>query len=135
MSDHNNPEMLFANNMEDRNSCFRLSQPNRFAIFELRKQEELELYLQYGYFEVGIPERKNFKLCTIKKQQPIEIKINGKTDFSATSRRERTFKEQHFIIEYVGDFNSCKLLKSPITPHVKQPPKPIKVVDLLKPLW
>ena len=121
---------------EDYTRCFTLGNFIELDIFQLkRNQEELELFLQHGYFEVGIPARENFKLCTIKKNSPVEIKINGKTESSLTARRARQFKEQHYIIDYIGDFCSCKLLREPYDPVIKQVPTNRKVVDLIKPLW
>jgi hypothetical protein len=117
------------------NHCFSTARTNPLDIFEIRMKEELELHLKYGYFEVGIPERENFKLCTIKQNSPVEIKINGKTDASLSSRRARVFKEQYYVIEYLGDFSHCKLLKEPFETHIKHVPENRKVVDLIKPLW
>lgn len=126
---------LSSDNTPVLNRCFHLVRPNTLDIFELRKNENIELHLRYGYFEVGTPERKNFKLCEINRHQPVEIKINGKTDFSLSSRRARVFKEQHYIIEYIGDFDKCKLLKEPYDAVLKHVPTNRKVVDLIKPLW
>lgn len=119
----------------DYNHCFDLTHPRKFDIFELRYSGEIEIYLKYGYFEVGIPERENFKLCNLEKNKPVEIKINGKTDFSLTSGRARIFKEQEYIFEYLGDFNKCKILKEPYNSYLKHLPKDRKVIDLLKQLW
>lgn len=119
----------------DFHHCFHLHHPNRLDIFEIRQNEDLELFLRYGYYAVGVPERPNFKLCELKKGSAVEIKINGKTDFSLTSRRGRQFKEQHYIFHYVGDFTHCRILKEPYAPFVKEMPADRKVVDLLKPLW
>lgn len=121
---------------QESNHCFTLGNFIKLDIFKLKRDhEELELFLQHGYFEVGIPSRDNFKLCTIKKNSPVEIKINGKTESSLTARRARQFKEQHYIIDYIGDFRSCKLLREPYDPVIKQVPANRKVVDLIKPLW
>jgi hypothetical protein len=117
------------------NHCLDLTHPKKLDIFELRNNEEFEIYLNYGHFEVGIPERDNFKLCELEKNKPVEIKINGKTDFSLTSRRARVFKEQEYIFEYLGDFNKCKILKEPYNGCLKHLPKDRKVINLLKQLW
>ncbi|MCX6132020.1 MAG: hypothetical protein NTX25_23555, partial [Proteobacteria bacterium] len=84
---------------------------------------------------VGDPKREDFKLGEVKKGKPIEIKINGKTDFSLTSRRARVFKEQTYIFNYIGDFSECKILKEPFDFTLKRLPSDRKVVDLIKPLW
>jgi hypothetical protein len=121
---------------QNHNRCFSLGNFINLDIFKLKRDhKELELFLQHGYFEVGIPARDNFKLCTLKKNSPVEIKINGKTESSLSARRARQFKEQHYIIDYLGDFRSCKLLREPYDPVIKQVPANRKVVDLIKPLW
>ena len=117
------------------NHCFHLSRKILFGIFEIKKKDEIELYLRYGYFEVGIPKRENFKIGNIEKGKPIEIKINGKTDFSLSSRRARMYKEQSYIFDYIGDFEKCKILKEPYKLMEKQVPNERKVVDLIKRLW
>lgn len=117
------------------NHCFSLLRPNKLDIFELRFGSELELYLQYGYFDVGIPKRNNFKLCEVKLDQAVEIKINGKTDHSLSRGRDRLFKEQHYVFHYLGDFSSAALLREPFEPTSKHVPEERKVVDLIKQLW
>ncbi len=117
------------------NHCLNLVRPNNLDIFELRLEGELELYLQYGYFDVGIPKRNNFKLCQVKLGEPVEIKINGKIDTSLTAGKERTFKEQHYVFHYLGDFPNATLLREPFEPVQKHVPEQRKVVDLIKQLW
>lgn len=118
-----------------KNQCFNLAHPNKFEIFEIKYNDELEVFLKYRYFGVGAPERENFKLCTLKMNCPVEIKINGKTDYSLTWRRARVFTEQQYIFHYLGDFDSCKLIKDPFEPVIKHVPDERKVVDLIKHLW
>lgn len=117
----------------EKNHCFKLSSMSKLDIFQLKLKEEIELHLRYGYFEVGLPSRKDFKLCEVKVGHPVEIKINGKTESSLSSRRARVFKDQVYIFEYLGDFKQCTLLEQPIiTKHI---PEQLKVVDLNKRLW
>jgi hypothetical protein len=117
------------------NHCFHLARKNRLYIFEIRNKNSIELHLHYGYFEIGTPERENFKICDLKKDEPVEVKINGKTDFSMSSRRERVFKEQEYIFVFVGEFDSCKILKEPYDCILKHVPLDRKIVNLMKPLW
>jgi hypothetical protein len=146
IEDNNQPETFSSNDLRftyvvasntqpQHNSCLMLRNGLKHEIFEVRKGNEMELFLNWDYFTVGTPERKSFKLCEIEMNKPVEIKINGKTDFSMSSRRARIFKEQHFIIHYIGDFNSCKLLKEPYASVLKKVPDQRKEVDLIKPLW
>ena len=126
-------KIIASNNEPDSNRCFKQKSFAKIDIFEIKN--DLELFLKYNLYEIGIPERENFKLCIIKRDNPVEIKINGKTDFSLTSGRERTFKEQHYIFEYLGDFGSCKILKEPYESIIKHVPEERKIIDLIKPLW
>jgi hypothetical protein len=120
----------------DYNHCFNLTNPGKLDIFEIKSfKGELELYLHYGYFEIGIPKRDNFKLCMIRRNEPVEVKINGKTDHSMSSGRERIFKDQQYIFNYIGDFNKCKILKQPYNSIIKHVPIERKVIDLIKQLW
>lgn len=117
------------------NRCFNLQNVISLDIFKLTLKTEMELHLQYGFFEVGTPERENFKCCSIKMNAPVEIKINGKTDASLSGRRDRVFKEQYYIYDYISDFEKCKLLREPCQSVIKKVPAERKEVDLLKPLW
>jgi hypothetical protein len=127
---------VIASNFEpDLNHCFNLHHPGKLHIFEIKADPILQLFLNYDHYTIGIPERENFKLCALERNEPVEIMINGKTDFSLTSGRERIFKEQFYIFEYLGDFDKCKILKQPFEPVVKSIPPDRKVVNLLKALW
>lgn len=117
------------------NQCYDWKHAINTSIFSLKNKEEMELHLQYGYFEVGTPARENFKCCSIKLNAPVEIKINGKIDSSLTSRKARAFKEQYFVYDYLGIFTKCLLLKEPYQAMVKQVPTQRKEVNLLKTLW
>ena len=117
------------------NQCFQRSRHLKLDIFKLEIKDAIDMHLDYGYFEVGTPERANFKLCTLQPQEPVEIKINGKTDASLSSRRERTFKEQHYIYENLGLFQQYFLLKETAEPVIKKVPSCSNSINLLKPLW
>jgi hypothetical protein len=132
-TDLQHKRIIASNHKPDSNRCFKQKNFAKIDIFEIK--DDLELFLKYDQYEVGIPERENFKLCILKRNNPVEIKINGKTDFSMTSGRERTFKEQHYIFEYLGDFGSCKILKEPYECVIKRIPEERKIIDLIKPLW
>jgi hypothetical protein len=105
----------------------------RFEIFELKKN--LDIFLRYNEYEIGIPSREDFKLSTLKNGLPLEIKINGKTDFSMSAGKERKYKEQAYIFIYHGEFNKAKILKEPFLPVKKSISAERKVIDLIKPLW
>lgn len=114
---------------------FDLPQSTPFGIFEIKPKDKLELHLVYDHFKIGIPARDPFKLCDLKENHPVEIKINGKIDFSLTSRRDRMYKEQVYIFNFLGDFNSCFISPIPMEGIIKNIPEKRKVIDLMKPLW
>lgn len=108
----------------------------KFGIFQLRNfSQNIELHLEYGHFSVGVPKRDNFKLCNLDVDVPIEVKINGKSDHSLSSGRERMFREQHFIFHLRGNIKEVELCREPFGPFPKHIPKPNKTVDLMKNLW
>lgn len=112
---------------------FPYSKRYSIDIFDLHNN--LDIFLKYDKYEVGIPSRANFKLCELTEQIPVEIKINGKIDFTASRGRERMFKEQQYIFQYLGEFDFYKILKQPFTPILKTIPSDRKLIDLIKPLW
>lgn len=134
-TDLQHTNVIASNKKPERNRCFNTSHSWKLDIFDIKPNIEFEVFLHYDYFEVGIPERDNFKICSLKMNQPVEIKINGKTDASMTSGRERIFKEQSYILEYAGDFTYCKLLKEPFDSVTKHIPSERKIINLMKPLW
>ncbi len=128
------PPFNYMERMES-NDCFELTAPRKLGNFNIQQAEELELHLHYNRFFIGIPKRNNIKLCNLRPNQPVEITINGKTDFSLTGRRDREFTEQLYIFEYLGDFKTCTVLKEKANPVLKQIPAERKLVDMIKPLW
>lgn len=87
----------------------QLSTAKSLEIFKIRKSAdgfyELEIDYSTNSMRIGIPERENHKFCNLKKHKPIRYKINGKSDFTMTGRKERTFYEFDFIIEWIGTAN------------------------------
>lgn len=84
----------------------QLSFVQSFEIFKIQKTErgffELEIDYTANSMRIGIPERENHKFCDLKKSKPIRYKINGKSDFTMTGRKERTYYEFDYIIEWIG---------------------------------
>jgi len=108
----------------------------KFEIFQLKKENnQIELHLLYDLFEIGEPKRENFKLCNLKLNTPIEIKINGKLDHSYSKGRERTYKEHCYIFHLLGECNEFELVRTPFKCLKKQIPTPIKTIDLMKELY
>lgn len=108
----------------------------KFEIFQLKKLDNhIELHLLYDLYEIGEPKRENFKLCNLEMNIPIEIKINGKLDHSLSSGRKRSYKEHCYIFHLIGETDEFELAREPFTGSMKQIPKPLKTVDLMKELY
>ena len=108
----------------------------KFEIFQLKRiGDEVELHLRYDLYKIGEPKRDNFKLCTLKINTPIEIKINGKLDHSLSNRRERSYKEHCYIFHLIGKTDEFEFINEPFDGSIKKIPKPLKVLDLMKKLY
>lgn len=107
-----------------------------FKIFQMKEGAvDIELHLVYDLFQIGQPQRENFKLCHLELNTPIEVKINGKLDHSLTSGRERTYKEHCYIFHLLGETQSFEMAREPFEGSIKSIPKPTKTVDLMKELY
>lgn len=89
------------------------SKPWTFEIFELRKtdNDSIEVWLKYSN-TIGIPKRENHKIAELKVGKPIRFKINGKDDFTMTGRKQRTFSEFDYILEYIGTADKIEYKES-----------------------
>jgi hypothetical protein len=74
-----------------------------FEIFEFKKtlEQSIEVWLKYTD-SIGIPKRENHKIAELRIGKPIRFKINGKDDFTMTGRKQRTFSEFDYFLEYLG---------------------------------
>jgi hypothetical protein len=111
-----------------------------FELFSIRKKEndQFEIFLNYGAnrFFIGEPERDDHKLFQLKKNEPINISINGKSDFSMTGRRDRNYSEYEYIIEYLGEIETVDFLEQNKIKTIKRiPTERIKHIDLRKVLF
>ncbi len=102
-----------------------------FEIFQFKLGEEIEVYLNWDYWKVGGPERAAHKIAELKRHKPVEIKIDGKRDFSATGRRARTFIENNYILEYKGVMEGLELVEE-TRGFIKGIPEEIKEINLMK---
>lgn len=80
-----------------------ISKSCNFEIFEFRKTDNdtFEVWLKYSD-TIGSPKRENHKIAELKIGKPVRYKINGKDDFTLTGRKQRTFYEFDFLLEYIG---------------------------------
>ncbi len=114
--------------------------PRSFDIFRIKKQglESYEIMLDYASSStaIGIPGRQNHKLFDLKKSVPLRYRINGKSDFTLSGRKERTFHEFDFIIEWRGKAEKIEFLELNTIRHKKIIPLDhYKLVDERKALY
>jgi len=118
------------------NRCLNLQHRRALDIFNIEKAEQgFPLSLRYDYLEIGMPKRSDFLITVLKKNKPVEFMINGKTDFSSSWTRERTFIEQHYVLCLLGVFEKCWLMTEPYDPSIKEVPPNRKVINMMKRLW
>ena len=121
--------------VKDQAICYyRLSHSLTFEIFRIEKKlpDCFNLYLNYSEnpLAIGVPERDDHKIAEIKLNKPVRYKLNGKSDFTMTGRKQRTFAEYDYLIEYVGqadkivfkDFKKMETIRN-------KPKKEYKLVD------
>ncbi|MGB0177659.1 MAG: hypothetical protein ACPF9D_10865, partial [Owenweeksia sp.] len=106
--------------------CFqRPVVPRTFDIFKIGRNQSggFDLHLEYSAhkFHIGIPERSDHKIAELKPGQVVRYRINGKSDFTLTSRKQRTFMEYDYFFEYSGKarkigFRELHTFQGTITP-------------------
>jgi hypothetical protein len=114
----NVPTKSILSNHESFYTLRQIDSPKAFEFFKLKKsnKDTYEVFLDYesNSKRIGIPKRENYKICDLKHSKPIRYKINGKSDFTLTGSKERTFYEYDFIIEWIGKIDTiefCELNK------------------------
>lgn len=85
-----------------------------FEIFKIKKADHDTYTIQLDYVThssfIGIPKRENHKIFDLKQSQPMRYKLNGKSDFTMTRGKERTFHEFYYIIEWTGTAKNIEFL-------------------------
>ena len=112
----------------------QLNSPKSFEVFKIVKSEnnEFELFIDYlsNSMKIGIPERENHKICNLREGKPVRYLINGKSDFTMTGRKERTFYELDFIIEWIGKADKIEYRElNKISKKKMLPFKDCKLID------
>jgi len=103
-------------------------------IFKLNKMEPecFDVYLDYAKnaTSIGIPKRENHKIGELKLEHPIRYKINGKSDFTFSGRKQRTYYEYDYILEWVGSAKEIKFLAPSQIKRIKRLPlSTCKLID------
>ena len=120
--------------VKDQVLCYyKLSHSLTFEIFRIEKKQPdtFNLYLNYtgNKFAIGIPERNDHKIAGIKLNKPVRYKFNGKSDFTMTGRKQRTFAEYDYLIEYAGQADKIVFKDWNKIETSKIKPKEYKLVD------
>ncbi len=120
--------------VKDEAICYyRLSRTLTFEIFRIEKKlpDCFNLYLNYSEnpLAIGVPERDDHKIAEIKLNKPVRYKLNGKSDFTMTGRKQRTFAEYDYLIEYVGQADKIVFKDWNKMETSKIKPKEYKLVD------
>jgi hypothetical protein len=102
--------------------------PIRLAVFDLKPGTPIQVGFRYDASVIGFPTRNGFLLGPLEVGRPLELRINGKRDFNLSSRRERTYTEQHFRLELHDGWNPGAAIPHPDS-------KDILLIDLRKPMW
>jgi len=98
---------------------------------QIKRAEELEIYFNGSKYP-WLPKRtESYQLCVLKKNKPVEIKLNGKSD----GHHQRYYIEEQFIFEYLGDYSYFKVLSEQDIPQLKRVSEERKVVDMRVLLW
>ncbi len=107
---------------------------NAFSFFKFRKinDNQYEWFIDYelNKMKIGIPKRDNHKIFDLEINDTVRYKINGKSDFTMSGRKERTYHEFDFLIKWKGMASSIVFRKEHQMGKIKTLPKSIlKIVD------
>lgn len=73
------------------------------------------------------------KLCDLKPGKPVNIRLNAKWDFTASGRRERSYSESDYIIQYLGEAEIVAFVPEKELEIQREIPwKTAKMIDLRK---
>ncbi|MBN1185542.1 MAG: hypothetical protein JXB49_24865 [Bacteroidales bacterium] len=82
----------------------QVNQPKSFEIFRIQESEPgiFQISLDYTTHasRIGIPKRDNHKIGELCIKTPLRYKINGKSDFTFTGRKQRTYYEFDYVFEF-----------------------------------
>lgn len=111
--------------------------PCKFGLFEFRMSASnvMDVWLNYDKF-IGVPFRENHKIAELSTDKPIRYKLNAKSDFTMTRRKQRIFSEYDFVIENLGKLKTINFVENGKIEVIKNnPTENCKVVDERKILF
>jgi hypothetical protein len=92
-----------------------------FESFSINLQNK-ELYLKDAH-----------KLCDLKSGKPVRILLNEKWDFTASGRRERSYSESDYMIQYLGEVETIAFIpENKLEVQREIPWRTAKTIDLRK---
>ncbi len=98
--------------------------PISFEIFRIVKKDSdsFDLFVDYvsNSSIIGLPERENHKICILEKGNPVRYKINGKSDFTLSGRKIRTYHEFDYVLEVIGKVDKIEFLPIDKIKKIKQ---------------
>ncbi|MEN8121935.1 MAG: hypothetical protein ABFS35_16410 [Bacteroidota bacterium] len=105
-----------------------------FDIFKLKKSSanSYELFVNYtsNSMTIGSPKREDHKIAELKPTKPIRFKINGKSDFTLTGRKQRSFYEFDYVFELYNQIEKIQFLDLNKIQQIKAAPlKRCKIVN------
>lgn len=103
---HSDKQQYSDNFHQGQNQC-------TFELFEFRILESTKLEIWFKYNPIiGLPKRENHKIAELSAGEYIRFKINGMHDFTLTGRKQRTFSEFDFIIQFAGTAKNIEYMNS-----------------------
>jgi len=92
----------------------QLKTPKSFELFWIKKSQanNFELFIDYvsNSMTIGTPKRENHKIAELKAGNPLRYKINGKSDFTMTGRKQRAFYEFDYVFELYEQIEKIEYL-------------------------
>ena len=94
------------------------NRPSKIRTFDIFKIEKIDsgvfdIHLNYSVnrFHIGVPSRADHKIGELKLHKPIRYRLNGKSDFTLTGRKQRTFVEYDYLFEYLGQADTIEFME------------------------
>jgi len=107
------PEQGFASAEDWQLYYFRqINSPRPVEIFRIGKAEPdgFELFLDYKDMinTIGHPRREDHKFAELRSGKAVRYRINGKSDFTLSGRKQRHFHEFEYIIKHIGGIDNIE---------------------------